>query len=74
MRDVALVRRSPPGLLALFNGESPIDPISAEIIRDIKDLQLCETHAVKGFVSRLQGRAMVPGAAPAIEHDEFRAR
>jgi hypothetical protein len=58
-------------LLALFNGKPLIDPVLAEIVGDIKNLQLCEAHAVKGFVSRPQGRAMVPGAAPTIENDEF---
>jgi hypothetical protein len=61
-------------LLALFNGKPSIDPVQAEIVRNVQNLQLGESHAVKGIVSRPKGRAMVPGAAPAIEYDEFVAR
>lgn len=57
-------------LLTLFRGVTLIHPVRAQIVGNVEDLQLCETLITECFVCRLYVRAVVPGAASAVNHDE----
>jgi len=58
-------------LLPRLDGISFTHPIRSEIVRDEQDLQVAEAHPAQEFVCGLHIGAMVPGTAPAVEHDGF---
>jgi hypothetical protein len=57
-------------LLTLFKGITLIHPVRAQIVGNVKDLQICETQVTEGFVSGLYVRATAPGAASTIDNDK----
>ncbi|SPE28107.1 hypothetical protein SBA2_380014 [Acidobacteriia bacterium SbA2] len=61
-------------LLAPFNREPSIGPVLTEIVGDVENLHLDETHTVQRFVRGPESGAMTPGAAATIQNDELLAR
>src|SRR5579871_486895 len=51
-----------------------VDPIGAEVVVDVEGLHVGEAHGVEGVVGRLHVGAVGPGAASAVDDDEFVAR
>lgn len=58
-------------LLSLGNWIALIHPICAEIVSDVKHLDVGEAHRAQRIVGRLDVRTMAPGATTAIDHDEL---
>src|SRR5690348_1145991 len=61
-------------LFAFGYGVAFVDPVSAEIVRDLQGLYLCETHGVEQVVGGLHVGAVGPGAAAAVEDYELVTR
>src|SRR6266536_267869 len=51
-----------------------VDPICAEIVRDIKHLHIGKSQGAQGIVSGLHVWTMAPRAAAAVQNNELRAR
>src|SRR5260370_3541410 len=66
---------SPAGrtLFAFGDGQAGVYPIGPEIIREVHDLPVGESHGVQRFVSGLGVGAFVPRTATAIQHDQLLA-
>src|SRR5260370_17534118 len=60
-------------LLAFGDGQAGVYPIGPEIIREVHDLHVRESHGVQRFVSGLGVGAFVPRTATAIQHDQLLA-
>ena len=58
-------------LLSLGNWIALIHPICAEIVSDVKHLDVGEAHPAQRIVGRLDVRTMAPGATTTIDHDEL---
>ena len=66
-----LSQRAFSSLVSLANWIAFRDPIHPEVIRNVENLHIGEAHCTQCIVGRLHVRAMVPGAAPAIQDDEL---
>ena len=51
-----------------------VGPVGTEVVGDVERLDVGEAHGVEGVIGRLHVGAVSPGAASAIDDDEFVAR
>ena len=69
--QMSLVDQRDQLLFSLGSWIALIDPIGAEIVSNIKHLDVGETHRTQGVAGRFDVRAMAPRAATAIKNDEL---
>jgi len=58
-------------LLSLGNWIAPTHPIGTEVVRDIKHLDVGESHSLQRVGGGLDVRAVVPRATAAVDDDEL---
>lgn len=74
MRWLRIAGRRRPFLTILFAfgyRVAFLDPVCAEIVRDIKGFHVGEAHGVERVVGGFHVGAVGPGAAATVEDDEF---
>src|SRR5260370_22511770 len=58
-------------LFAFGDGQAGVHPIHAEVVGEVHDFHVRESHGVQRFVSGLGVGAFVPRTATAIQHDQL---
>jgi hypothetical protein len=61
-------------LLSLFYRVTPLDPVFAEVVDNIEQLQIPETQPEECLVRGIQIWTVIPGATSAVKHNGLSAR